>query len=327
MSAPPKISIVMAVYDGAAQIRRALASLRGQSFADWELLIVDDASRDDTGPLAERFAADDPRVRVHRLSRNVGPGSARNTGLAAARGEWITVLDGDDAYEPDRLRVLIDRAVSDDLDVVADNLTLYDETTAQSLGPAFGLAGEHCALTPHRLVENDCPPRMIVPGQLKPFVRRAFLVATGVRYPEDIRVGEDFQFLFDLLERTDRAVLLSYCGYRYTLPFSPDRGRQSSGTRTSHGASGLADLVSGTQRLIERTARRERPDRRLVALLERRRRRLRDEDIWRRARAHMRARGYFAAACLLARVDPLFGWAQAVGIFNRRRGRIRAVLR
>lgn len=327
MIEPPKISVVMAVFNGAAQMGTALASLCAQSLADWELLIVDDASTDDTSLIAERAAAGDPRVSLYRSPRNVGPGAARNIGLAAARGLWVTVLDGDDAYEPDRLHVLFERAVRENLDVVADNLTLYDEALAQSCGAAFALGAKRWALTPRRLVENDCPPRMIVLGQLKPLVRRSFLLATGVRYSEDLRVGEDFEFLLDLLERTDRAALLSYCGYRYTLPFSPARGRRSQGTRTSHGTAGLSDLVRGTQRLIERTQKREGRDGRLVGLLRKRRARLRDEEIWRRARARVRSRDYLAATWLLMRLTPGFGWAQAVGIYNRRNGRIQTVLR
>jgi len=327
MREAPRVSVVMAVYNGADEIGGALASLFAQSLSDWELLIVDDASSDDTGAAVKRVAAGDPRVSYRRLPCNVGPGAARNVALASARGEWVTVLDGDDAYEPDRLAVLLDRAVRDGLDVVADNLTLYDEIVGQSLGAAFALAGEHCALTPRRLVENDCPPNMIVLGQLKPFVRRSFLTGTGARYPEDLRVGEDFQFLFDLLEQTDRAALIAYCGYRYTLPFSPTARRQSSGTRTAHGASALAELSRGTARLIERTSHRDQHDRRLVALLRKRQRRLRDEDLWRRARARVHARQYFAATLMLSRLDPAFGWAQAVGIYNRRKGRIRATLR
>jgi succinoglycan biosynthesis protein ExoO len=327
MSVSPRISVVMAVYNWAAEIAGALESVFAQSFTDWELLIVDDASSDGTSAVIEQLTAGDPRVSLHRLAHNVGPGAARNFALGEARGEWVTVLDGDDAFEPDRLLILIERAIRDNLDLIADNLILYDEAVARALGPAFTLDGECYALTPRRLVENDCPPGMIVLGQLKPFVRRAFLSATGVRYPEDLRVGEDFQLLFELLEHTKQAALIGHCGYRYTLPFSPTAGRRSQGTRTSHGTQGLADLARGTARLIDRTSKYVRRDGRLISLLRKRQRRLRDEELWRRARSHVRAREYFAATWLLTGLDPIFGWAQAVGIYTRRRGRIQAHLR
>ncbi len=317
----------MAVYNGGAQIGVALSSLFAQSLVDWELIVIDDASSDGAFAIAEQFCAQDPRVSLRRLTVNVGPGAARNIGLAAACGDWVTVLDADDAYDKQRLAILWDRATHAGLDVIADNLMLFDEAVGQSLGPAFAFGGEAFALTPSRLVANDGPPRMIVPGQLKPFVRRSFLQATGVRYPEDIRVGEDFQFLFELLQHTQHAALIDYCGYRYTLPFSPTARRQSSGTRSSHGAKGLADLTRGNARLIERAEKSQPRDACLVALLRGRERRLQNEDKWRRARASLQARRYLAALCLLIRLDPMFGWMTLVAIANRRRGRIQAPLR
>jgi FkbM family methyltransferase len=92
----------MPVYNGARFLDRALDSLRAQTFADWELLAVDDASADDSATRLAAAAAD-TRIRVFRHPINRGPAAARNTALAAAGGELIAYLDCDDEFYPDHL--------------------------------------------------------------------------------------------------------------------------------------------------------------------------------------------------------------------------------
>lgn len=98
---PPAVSIVMAAYNGAAWIGATIDSLLAQSFRDFELIVVDDASTDDT--LARLRAVADPRLVVLPSERNGGPIAARNRAFAAARGRYIAGLDQDDLCLPDRL--------------------------------------------------------------------------------------------------------------------------------------------------------------------------------------------------------------------------------
>jgi glycosyltransferase involved in cell wall biosynthesis len=83
----------MPVYNGTRFLDRAVASVRAQTLADWELLAVDDASADGSAELLDRLATADPRVRVFRHATNRGQAAARNTALAAAGGEWVAYLD------------------------------------------------------------------------------------------------------------------------------------------------------------------------------------------------------------------------------------------
>jgi len=99
----PDISVVLATYNRAAHLPRAIASVLAQEGARFELIVVDDASTDGTPAYLATLA--DPRIRVISAERNLGPSGARNRGLAAARGDIVAFLDSDDAYRQGRLAV------------------------------------------------------------------------------------------------------------------------------------------------------------------------------------------------------------------------------
>ena len=95
----PLVSIVVPTYDRAGLLTEALASVVAPTVEDWECVVVDDGSPEPVS-LPESV---DPRIRLVRRSRNGGPAAARNTGLLEARGAFVTFLDDDDLYTPDRL--------------------------------------------------------------------------------------------------------------------------------------------------------------------------------------------------------------------------------
>jgi glycosyltransferase involved in cell wall biosynthesis len=99
----PLVSVVTPVFDGARFVRRALDSVLAQTCQNWELIAVDDGSSDESPAILAEVAAGDPRVRVLRHPANRGVSAARNTALAAARGELIAYLDQDDEFYPDHL--------------------------------------------------------------------------------------------------------------------------------------------------------------------------------------------------------------------------------
>jgi glycosyltransferase involved in cell wall biosynthesis len=102
----PDISVVLATYNRRHSLPRAIASVLAQDDANFELIIVDDASTDDTGLYLATL--NDPRIRVITAKRNAGPSAARNLGIEAARGGVIAFLDSDDAYRPRRLTAALE---------------------------------------------------------------------------------------------------------------------------------------------------------------------------------------------------------------------------
>lgn len=93
----------MPVYNGAYFLAEAITSVIQQSYPVWELLIIDDASTDDSCSVAERFQKSDERIVILRLDSNQGAGIARNLGIKAATGDYIAFLDADDLWLPHKL--------------------------------------------------------------------------------------------------------------------------------------------------------------------------------------------------------------------------------
>jgi glycosyltransferase involved in cell wall biosynthesis len=110
----PAVSVIVAAWNAAATIERALGSLASERDVAFECIVVDDGSTDGTGALVARIAAGDERFRLVSLPRNEGVSMARNRGLAEARGEWLAFLDADDRLTPGALATLHRAAVERD---------------------------------------------------------------------------------------------------------------------------------------------------------------------------------------------------------------------
>jgi glycosyltransferase involved in cell wall biosynthesis len=93
------VSIITPAWNAAAHIAATIASVRAQTWPDWEWLIVDDGSTDDTAAIVRAAAVGDSRIRL-RQQRNAGPAAARNLAMREASGEWFTFLDSDDGWHP-----------------------------------------------------------------------------------------------------------------------------------------------------------------------------------------------------------------------------------
>jgi len=99
----PTVSVVMPVYNGEAFISESIRSVMQQSFQNWELIVVDDASADASVDIVRALCAEDERIRLIQLEQNSGAAVARNTAIESARGRYIAFLDGDDLWLPHKL--------------------------------------------------------------------------------------------------------------------------------------------------------------------------------------------------------------------------------
>ena len=99
----PLVSIITPAHNAESSIRHCVSSVLRQGFQDWELIVIDDASTDATGDLAQDHASRDARVRLISLATNGGAAVARNAGIRQARGRYIAFLDSDDAWDSHKL--------------------------------------------------------------------------------------------------------------------------------------------------------------------------------------------------------------------------------
>jgi glycosyltransferase involved in cell wall biosynthesis len=121
MPTTPLVSVVVPLYNKAGVVAATLRSASNQSFKDFEIIVVDDGSTDGSAESVALVA--DPRLRLIRQA-NAGVSAARNTGIHAARGTWIALLDADDAWEPDHLETLVSAARANNASFVFGNVKL-----------------------------------------------------------------------------------------------------------------------------------------------------------------------------------------------------------
>lgn len=108
----PTVTVVVAAHNADQTLKEAMDSILDQSFQDWEMIVVDDASNDSTSQILDTYA-DDSRIQVVRNNRNLGSGASRNLALNLAKGEYILVQDADDVSRPNRMQLLLDQFTRD----------------------------------------------------------------------------------------------------------------------------------------------------------------------------------------------------------------------
>lgn len=126
----PAISVIVPAYNADRFIAECVNSVRVQDFDDWELIVVDDGSTDETKSVVMSSAADDPRIRYVRQDHS-NAGVARNYGMKLARGEYLYFLDADDFIDPGALSSLLQAARDSHADVVVCGSHYYDNETHQ----------------------------------------------------------------------------------------------------------------------------------------------------------------------------------------------------
>ena len=196
------VSIIIPAYNSATFLPRAMGSALAQTWTDLEVIVVDDASTDQTAAVAAELAREDPRVRPVRRPVNGGVSAARNAGLATARGEWIMMLDADDTMAPVRVATLVELAARTGAELVADNQFYHDGHADRDTGTALPWNG----VPEHRLVDADTFVAHGITGRsdfdygmLKPMLGRGLFDKHGLAYDEGLRHGEDFYFVLRAL--------------------------------------------------------------------------------------------------------------------------------
>lgn len=179
----PGVSVLMSVYQGERWLAQALDSVVAQTFTDWELVVVDDASQDGSASILAAYAVREPRISVVRQLANAGLAASLNLAISLARGEYLARMDADDICLPDRLARQVEY-----LDVHPDVCVL---------GGGADYIGEDGALKGRVLMPEGNDKIVAALPRRSPFIhptvmaRRAFMAGTG-GYDPRLRRNQDY---------------------------------------------------------------------------------------------------------------------------------------
>lgn len=204
--APPRLSVIVPTFERPHLLEIAYQSLRAQTFTDFEVIVVDDASGDATPQKIAELEVRDPRVRSLRLKTNSGPGAARNRAIALCRGELIALLDDDDRAAPERFAkqiALLDQRP--EIDLVASTVGWEgDDGLIFRIHPGILRRGElptdaESLFRFLYLESNHLPTSSLL-------ARRSALA--GLNFLEGVRAGEDWYWLLQATARGHRIAAL-----------------------------------------------------------------------------------------------------------------------
>ena len=207
------ISIIVPIYNAEQYLHRCIGSILAQSYTDFELLLINDGSKDASGAICDCYADRDSRVRVFH-KENGGVSSARNLALANAQGEYITFCDADDYVGTDWLAAYRD-AIDEHVDLAIQGYYAIDgdNTVEKSLSPCQGNTIE----AKRQLITSLMSQGMYGYLWVK-FLRRSVIEEHAIRFDARSTFREDEQFFSKYLEYTYSFISTDRVGYYYHEP-------------------------------------------------------------------------------------------------------------
>lgn len=186
----PVVSIIVPVYNAEKYLRKCLDSILNQTFSNFEILLVDDGSTDNSGTICDQYAEIDKRVKVSH-QENKGVSVARNRALSDVQGAYVIFMDGDDYWtSKDCLKQLVDEAIKNDADIVRGEYIAVDPNGNTLFERPLNKRKKECA---YRLISSVRYLNDVIQGEF-------FLVLSLIRYEKvaDIRFNENQVFLEDM---------------------------------------------------------------------------------------------------------------------------------
>lgn len=213
----PKISVIVPVYKVEGLLARCVDSILAQTFSDFEVILIDDGSPDASGRICDEYAAKDSRVKVIHQN-NSGAAAARNEGLKAAAGEYITFVDSDDFVDPSHLENLYDLALRSGCDISMCNYKLTDadgsfEVVAHgfSEGTTFDKNGVREVIF-KKIIECDTNGYFSLVNKL---VKTDLIRTNSLSLPVGMSFGEDLCFILDMLMAANGIAFSERATYNY----------------------------------------------------------------------------------------------------------------
>lgn len=205
----PFFSIITPVYNAEKYIQKCIESIQNQKFSDFELILVNDGSSDNSGGLCDYYAVKDQRIQVFH-KKNGGVSNARNFGLDKATGKYIIFLDSDDYFTPDTLVVCKDIIAENSLDILQFSLQ----------GILSNGAPSNKTTIRHDTTETLSPDEYLKKEQLQvcaggSCIKRSIIEDYKIRFDEKIKLAEDQLFVLNSILHSQRIKYADIVLYNY----------------------------------------------------------------------------------------------------------------
>ena len=204
----PKISVIVPVYNVEQYLPRCIDSILAQTFTDFELLLIDDGSKDKSGAICDAYARKDPRIRVFHKP-NGGVSSARNMGLDNAKGEWIAFVDSDDWVNEDYLS-----SFDINFDISISGYSIINEQKILDVR-------EEAVSFKKQIITADVAQNLhkfrIQTAPWGKLYKKAIIDKYNISFPEEISYGEDSIFIYEYILHCSSALISSKVTYNYCI--------------------------------------------------------------------------------------------------------------
>lgn len=206
------VSVIVPVYNVERYISKCIDSILKQTFTDFELILIDDGSSDNSLQICKQYESRDSRIRVYS-QKNSGPSRARNNGISKALGEYITFVDSDDYLDSDYLFELTKYQA----DLVSSGFKLWyakDNRTEYKSYDHFLKATKEDNNIDLAIEEGEF--KYLLAGPCCKLYKRSLLEKHHIFFDENLTYGEDHLFNLCYLQNIENIVLTPYAGYVYT---------------------------------------------------------------------------------------------------------------
>ncbi|WP_256013239.1 glycosyltransferase family 2 protein [Desertivirga xinjiangensis] len=206
------VSIIVPVYNVSAYIDRCISSILNQSFKEFQLILIDDGSTDDSFSISKKHAQEDKRI-VLAGQPNKGVSAARNKGIGLAEGTYICFIDADDWVEPNYLECLIPSTLSNDTQLVISNINyVYKNKTVPASKHNREML-EADRFEPHDFFEAN--EFVLTNAPVNKLFKTEVIVKNKISFKEDLRNGEDFIFVLEYALQCQKIIFVNDYTYNY----------------------------------------------------------------------------------------------------------------
>lgn len=235
MKNKPKLSIIIPVYNSEKFIKETIDSILSQNFKDFEIIIIDDASKDESLKIIENISKKDKRIRVLKIKTNKGKAGAINVGFKHTKGRYITFSDADDIFYQERLKKQVEFLdAHPKIDMIYGNMITFWKDGKEKIYNAVEFKNTEEALL--RLKKESKKTEEVqesykildsekyIPGTSIMFKRK--IIDSGIKMDENLRNSEDCDFNFQIIGKGYKIMKIPIITFKYRKHLNQKSGNQ-----------------------------------------------------------------------------------------------------